>query len=108
MEQNPPRQWDLESLRRRSGLLLGSRHRLPVLVLAATLPPEELYAARVAARAQVARRDAGRILGDLVAADLLERGKKLAGARGRPGDGLQRVDDEVWAQLIDLARPYER
>jgi len=108
-EENQP-SWDLDGLRRRSELLFGSSHRLPIAVLAATAERHQLYARRIAQEAGVGDKESVRILGDLEEAHLLEPDEppdqRLG--RGRPPRYLWRTDDVFWGCVLALGERFRR
>ena len=102
--------WDLEGLRRRSELLFGSPHRLPVAVLTAEAKRHELFAKAIAELAGIERKDAVRLLGDWRAADLLDVDETAPGPRPRGGQPnyLRRRDDKFWECMQALGEKYRR
>jgi hypothetical protein len=93
-----------------STLVLGSPHRLPVAVIAANAKPGELYASHVARRVKTDPKEAARLLGDLLDANVLEPAERPAGPapRGRPRNYLRRCDEEFWDCIQLLGSRYRR
>ncbi len=104
-------EWDLDGLRDRSAALFGSEHRLVVAVYAAVAEPEQLYAGWIARQARISRKEAGKHLRKLQAADVLERVERTPPAdrgRGQPPDYLWRRDDRFWEGVLALGERFRR
>ena len=101
--------WDLTQMREFSHLVFGSRHRLPVAVMAAEADPGELYAARISQLVGSDRKEAARLLRNLERARLLRRVDISDDrGRGRPPTVFVRVDDDAWSSLQALGERYRR
>lgn len=102
--------WDWAEVQVRSRALFGSPHRFRIALLASIAAPEELYAERIAAAAELTNKEAGRELEHLHDAQLLvpvDRRPQTT-RRGRPPQFYDRGDDEAWQALQQLGERFRR
>jgi hypothetical protein len=112
--------WDWAAMEDFSAAVLGSRHRLAVLTLAATSEPESLYVQAIADRLRVREELSPKELENFTRRQLngLERAHLLAanpapparpaGKTGRPPRYLTRTEHEFWSCLQDLGARFRR
>lgn len=102
-----------------SSAVFGSRHRLPVLALAATAEPDNLYAQAIAdqlgAREGSDKKElegfARRLITALEKAELLAENPmppSRQGKSGRPPRYLCRTEDEFWSCLQELGSRFRK